>query len=53
MLRDAPGTLSLPYMRRVGKQGTGVGMSFGTSKSTLVPPNQPWRCGFWGWEWVR
>lgn len=35
MVWGAPGTLSLPWMRRVGEQGTDVGMSSGTSKSAL------------------
>lgn len=48
MLQGAAGTLSLPWMRRGGEQGTVVGMSCGTSKSPLGPPNQLWSCGLLG-----
>lgn len=43
MLWGAPGTLSLPWMRRGREQGTGVGTSPGTSK--LVSPLETWTFG--------
>lgn len=46
MLRSAPGTLSLPWMKRGGEQGTSVGMSSDTSKS--VSPLETWTFGLGG-----